>query len=368
MYRNGASFASLDSFSLWYRSIHSYAILVVCLVAMPFIFFNIIVLTRKHMQSSTNAILTALAVSDFLIMLIHVPTSVKFQCILENSIFETTNGNLTTKCDLFWTVYDLFFIHMNQTLHSISIWLTVLLAFFRYVYICHNKIGKRLCTRAKTNIAIVLTHFFCILLCVPSYMLLKIKPIKSKMTANDILFTNGTTILPVKKLYKLTISDLNVKSNGFIFRLTFFTQAICVKLIPCILLVSLSSLLIRSIHVSIENNKRLISLRRKKRESEKSKEQRRTNIMLVLVCFLFFLTEFPQGILAIMSIIFESNDFHSNVYMKLDDIMDMSALINNAINFFVYCRMSHVFRKTFKNIFCATLNLKYKKINNMINY
>ena len=143
----------LDSFSGWYRSLHGYASLVVCLLGLALNFFNIIVLTRKHMLSSTNAILTALAITDFIIMLVYIPTSLKFYCILEdNDAIQNCNEAETFSFNFFWTAYALFHVNLTVTMHSFCIWLTVLLAFFRYAYICHNKLGKKLCTRRNTHI------------------------------------------------------------------------------------------------------------------------------------------------------------------------------------------------------------------------
>ena len=356
-------YASLDSFSEWYRSLHGYASLVVCLLGIALNFFNIIVLTRKHMLSSTNAILTALAISDFITMLVYIPTSLKFYCILEYSKNATVDCNEadTSRFDFFWTNYALFYINVTVTMHSFSIWLTVLLAFFRYAYICHNKLGKKLCTRRNTNIAIAITFFLCLLLCFPGYIVSKIEEVNLNDTKIGEASQNG------KKLYQITSSDINRRTNDLIFRITFTIQSFCVKLIPCFLLIILSSLLVRAIHVANENNKRLMALGRKTKESERSKEHNRTNIMLVLVCFLFFITEFPQGVLAFLSIVLESRNFHSNVYMKLGDIMDILALINNAVNFILYCLMSHIFRETFRDIFCKPICLKYKKLNTAIN-
>jgi hypothetical protein len=352
--------SSLDLFSSSFKSIHGYAILVVCLIAMPLILINIIVLTRKRMLSSTNSILTALAISDFIIMLIHIPIGVKYHCIVETSIFEISNTTSSTKCDYFWTAYDLMFVHLNQTLHSTSIWLTVMLAIFRYIYVWHNKLGKRLCTRKNSNLAIIFTLFFCILISIPSYMCLKIKEIQGN---ND----DGSR----KKYYKLTRTEYARRSDGLLFRSALFIQAFCIKLIPCILLIIFSSLLFYSVRKNpiINNTKKKFSVCSIRSEKEKLKEYRRTNIMLVLVCFLFFITEFPQGVLAIMSLIYHSKDFHSEIYMKFDDVIDIIALINNAINFILYCRMSSAFRRTFKDTFFkfGLSESKYKKIKNLLN-
>ena len=340
------NFISLDSFSQTYESIHGYLSLVICLLGIALNFFNIIVLTRKHMISSTNAILTTLAVSDFIAMFVYIPAAIKFYSIIES---KNCGEN-----SLFWTAYALFYVNVSVTMHSISIWLTILLAFFRYVYICHNELGKRLCTMKNTNISIIITTAICIFMCLPSYLLSKI--IQVDCIDNSTNITINT--------YNIIQSDIDKISNGFVFRITFFIQAFCVKLIPCFLLIILSTLLVYSVRVANRNNNKLLELGRNKRENERSKEYNRTNIMLILVCFLFFITEFPQGVLAFLSIIFESKNFHEEVYMKLGDVMDLLAIINSATNFILYCLMSNVFRNTFKMIFCRIFCFKPSNLQN----
>ena len=105
--------SSLDAFSTWYRSIHGYASLTVCLLGIILNFFNIIVLTRKHMLSSTNAILTALAFSDFFIMFIYIPTSFKFYCILGFNYATLSNDCSPPGYEYFWTLFALFFVNFT---------------------------------------------------------------------------------------------------------------------------------------------------------------------------------------------------------------------------------------------------------------
>ena len=319
--------SSLDAFSTWYRSIHGYASLTVCLLGIILNFFNIIVLTRKHMLSSTNAILTALALSDFFIMLIYIPTSFKFYLFNKNQQYSSA----------FWTVYALVFALFTVTLHSISIWLTVFLAFFRYLFICQNKIGKRICTRRNAIIGSMITTLICVLFCIPSFLVSKIVQVNNS-----------------SNFYEIAQSDVDKHTNGLIFRITFIIQAFFIKLIPCLLLIILSGLLIHSIRNSNKNKSLKILTRHRNTVSQKSRDHGRTNAILVVVCFVFFITEFPQGLIALLSIIYESSNFHEIIYMKLGDLMDMISLINNSINFFLYCFMNPIFRKTFKNIVFIT--------------
>lgn len=49
--------------------------------------------------------------------------------------------------------------------------------------------------------------------------------------------------------------------------------------------------------------------------------------------------------------------FNEFVYERLGDIMDFLTLINNSINFLLYCGMSKQFRDTFLSLFCSSLPL-----------
>ena len=82
---------------------------------------------------------------------------------------------------------------------------------------------------------------------------------------------------------------------------------------------------------------------------KKINERVDTTKMLLIVCILFLITEFPQAILIFVSI-FDSN-FYNFVYKPLGDLMDVLVLINNSINFILYCTMSNEFRQVILNFF-----------------
>uniref|UniRef100_A0A6M2DY16 Putative product n=1 Tax=Xenopsylla cheopis TaxID=163159 RepID=A0A6M2DY16_XENCH len=77
--------------------------------------------------------------------------------------------------------------------------------------------------------------------------------------------------------------------------------------------------------------------------------------MLLAVLLLFLITEFPQGILGLLSAVL-GNTFFTECYLKLGEVMDIFALINSAINFILYCAMSRQFRLTFREAFCKMLS------------
>ena len=70
--------------------------------------------------------------------------------------------------------------------------------------------------------------------------------------------------------------------------------------------------------------------------------------MLVTVVILFLATELPQGLLSLCSGLVK--DCFQSYYVPLGDTMDIVALVNNAVNFALYCTMSARFRQTFARL------------------
>jgi hypothetical protein len=77
----------------------------------------------------------------------------------------------------------------------------------------------------------------------------------------------------------------------------------------------------------------------------------RTTHILLVVLLLFLMTEFPQGILGLLSGILDESFFRT-CYIPLGDVLDFAALSNSAVNFILYAAMSSEFRKNFVQAFC----------------
>ena len=78
----------------------------------------------------------------------------------------------------------------------------------------------------------------------------------------------------------------------------------------------------------------------------------RTTRMLLAVLLIFLITEFPNGIVFLLSGIL-GEIFYQNVCLKVGEILDIFALINSAANFILYCTMSRLFRTTFTRMYCS---------------
>ncbi|KAK6186579.1 hypothetical protein SNE40_008593 [Patella caerulea] len=340
----------LVHFSTEYAVIHGYISAVVCTFGIMANVANIIVLTRKNMISSTNTILMWLAVADLFTMLSYLPFIMRFY------IFREKDLQMFRTRDFAWICFLMFHASFGIVCHTVAIWLTIALAIFRYIYICMPTKGAIYCNIRRARITIFSVYLLTIIICIPNYIVNKIS---SGDLVADQIKTNGDDYSGLINVTRPTVlsdiyyhPDIRVgtpaaqfisKSNGYI-------QSILVKLIPCAMLTTLTILLIHAMHKAYRKRMRLKSQGRKA-ESEKHGEHNRTTGMLLAVVVLFMLTELPQGILTLMTL-FEPC-LQNYVYNPLGDLVDIMALINNSINFVLYCTMSKQFRDTFMDVFCT---------------
>ncbi|XP_067013701.2 G-protein coupled receptor dmsr-1 [Anabrus simplex] len=353
----------LQDFQLTYKQVHGYASLLVCVFGSVANTLNIAVLTRREMISPTNAILTALAVADLLVMLEYIP----FAC--HQYLPHKKNRKFQDRYSYGWTWFVLFHSNFAQVCHTISIWLTVTLAVWRYIAIAHPQHNREWCRMQTTLVAIACAYIISPLLCIPFYMAFTIQNgevlvdsegqiVQNKSYANEPGYRNET-------YYIVNLSELGGAQDGLLFNINFWMYSVVIKIIPCIALSILSLRLIAALLEAKKRRQNLTSkpalpssssnegskmLKKPNRQADKDRQTDRTTRMLLAVLLLFLITEFPQGILGLLSGIL-GNSFFNNCYMKLGEVMDILALINSAINFILYCAMSRQFRTTFSLMF-----------------
>jgi len=68
-------------FAVEYSRYHGYISVVVCVLGIVCSLLVIAVLTRRHMLTSSNYMLTALAICDLITMLSYVPYAIQFYCL-----------------------------------------------------------------------------------------------------------------------------------------------------------------------------------------------------------------------------------------------------------------------------------------------
>ncbi|XP_058121989.1 G-protein coupled receptor dmsr-1-like [Anopheles ziemanni] len=349
---------ALDDFHTSYARVHGLVCLVVCVFGSIANTLNIVVLTRREMRSPTNAILTGLAIADLLVMLDYMPYALNSIPYLRLSREERLTYG--------WAWYIMFHSIFAQICHTISIWLTVTLAIWRYIAVAYPQRNRQWCDMSKTLAAIFSSYVVCPFLAVPIYLSFSIQ------SNVELLAGDGNTWLKHDAppgggrnvtLYRLGTSQL-VRDNPALLNVNFWIYSVVFKLIPCIALTILSLRLIGALLEAKQRRSQLTGTAtglkqivdgrvvdaKGGKQTDKERQTDRTTRMLLAVLLLFLITEFPQGILGLLSAVLE-NDFFYNCYLKLGDVMDVLALVNSAINFILYCSMSRQFRSTFNDLF-----------------
>jgi hypothetical protein len=108
---------SLVRYKTLYRNYHGIISSFVCIFGLTCNLFNIIVLTRPSMRSSTNTILTSLALSDLIKMLFVLPASILFYCLQISE--RKSEPDFSSR---FQVTFYMIQMLIALTLHCISTW------------------------------------------------------------------------------------------------------------------------------------------------------------------------------------------------------------------------------------------------------
>ncbi|XP_045605438.2 G-protein coupled receptor dmsr-1-like [Procambarus clarkii] len=284
-----------------------------------------VVLTRRSMVSPTNAVLTGLAVTDLLVMVEYIPYT------MHQYVWH--GRPLASRYSWGWAVFVLFHAHFAQVFHTISIWLTVTLAVWRYIAIAFPQNNTTWCSMQRTRTVIV-AAFFCSLFC---------------NISNYLNFTISKLEHQGQTLYIVGFSDLAQAHGGLMKSINFWIYAVILKLLPCGALTGLSFALIQELLRAAKRRTQLMKGNSLVRGTDPGRQADRVTKMLLAILVLFLASEVPQGILGLLTVIPDSGFFPC--YQKLGEIMDMLVLFNSAINFLLYCSMSQQFRETFSSLF-----------------
>jgi hypothetical protein len=342
-------------------------------------------------------------------MVTTIPYIVHYNILHSDKSIYLPNAERDTKA---WTIFLKMHIMSSFSFRTISIWLTVYLACFRYFYLrtslninskniinrVLNWIQENFLKLSKIIMGVVIIYMSGIIFNMPLCFYSTVKEEEERD------FVNATKI---GVYYYLEQNEINLKINNLTLNVILYSQILLTKLIPCFFIFIFTSLLIHKLiakkrnenklrkglsntklfmeQSSMVRGKRFSSLRVKKstittaidetksnqnddlkiiteilsannlskypsKKSKSSKDNSRTTFMLVVVCFLFLFVEFPITILTIMSIAMDEI-FFNDFYIPLVEFMDISILMYTSINLVLYSTMSSAFRKTLCKLF-----------------
>lgn len=386
-----------------YSPIHGYLSLVVCVFGVFSNIMTVVVLTRREMWSPTNAILVGIAMANLMVNLDYIPFTIHTS--IANSTLYTSYSTYA------WAVLTLLHAHVSVTFHSISSWLIVLLAVWRYIAVSFPLHAKSWCTMRNARHLILGTYVLSPIICLPLYL----------------SFSVQEDLVPHEKLGNITIhlvsfSELSLKDGQILKNVNFWVYSVGLKVVPCILLTYLSIALIRVVLKAEKRRQRLrkpmsascmtvssndvpafpmnnrdstgrksavvsplvkttefytrtenhllsipqsnnttpsgsnlslarkVSVKNQIRVVSNASPSDRTTKMLLAILLFFLMSELPNGLVYLLIGIL-GDEFTDSVYQPLGDVFDELALINASINFILLATMSRVFRKTFCGIF-----------------
>lgn len=230
-------------FNKAYSRLHGYIALVICIVGSATNSINIAVLSRREMISSTNSILTGLAFADLLVMLEYIPYALHMNIKIGPQVNKNTYA---------WAVFVYFHSIFSQTFHTISIWLAVTLAVWRYIAIAVPQRNRTWCSKKNTTLAIISAYVICPFLCLPIYFAMNIVP--SEVTP----YNNSEFAEDLSLPHNRTVYVLEMSKNVELVTAIMWIYSVILKLVPSIALSILSTCLISKLTTTERKRQKLL--------------------------------------------------------------------------------------------------------------
>ncbi|XP_062571172.1 sex peptide receptor-like [Saccostrea cucullata] len=278
----------------------------------------IAVFKRQKTYGASQAGLVGVAVSDSLTMLFPAPF-----------YFVEYGLQYQIPCE-FISMKNWISLFMPTITHTASIWLTLLLATQRYMYVCHPFTARKVCTLRNTTIVIISTYVLAVLVHLSQFIVSKVQ-----FSGRFCVFNYSEDIDVIAYL----ISYL-------------FIRIILIQFVPCISLILLNAKMICGLR-NITNKK--IELNGNSENSSSTvKENRRVTIMIVCMAAITLLVELPVGIIQCLYV----DMYLSHATYDLHDLQISERVVNLMIifsyplNFLLFCSMSSEFKQTLKDMCC----------------
>lgn len=323
----------LHAYACVVNRIYGYLILVFGCFGIPTNIVNIAILTHKSMRSPVNNILTGIAISDLIIIAFTVPHGVHFY--ISNGL-DITEDKYTYEWSLFLEIYTMVTI----TTQTVSIWLGVCLSFFRYIHIKTMGCGRYNIDTKTSYILVIFIFLIIIAVFTPVY---NSASIKSMSCLDEV----RNTTVSYYRIAPLMSNDKPLSTHAY----SIWIYVTIGKWIPCFLITLFGGCLLHSLQ---ENTRRTMHLHGSHATS-RLQQHRRTTAMLLIIILMYIVASLPQSILLIIA--FADKTFFENEYALLGDSIDILSMINNSINFVLYCAMSRQFRDLLRQCVCQYFTL-----------
>ena len=306
---------------------------------------SLVVIIRRLAQTSTYSYLTALAVSDSLMLLC---SGLLFAKDWRRPVHIQPNSQ--QQWDQGLHPYYFPYVHpIAFTCQVLSIWLTLAFTVDRYIMICHPFDGARLCTVGRARRAIVVLFACAVTFNVPKFF-----EYRTATTSICRLGFNSTSLITN------AVSDLTSFGSSPVFlelyHSWFYILFVCG--VPLISLVVLNSALLRAVRQSMRKQKELTASEAKNND---------TTVMLIAVVIIFFICQVPALISRIIwSVIKNPTAFRELHLFLINEVGNLCIILNSAINFVPYYFFGKRFRAEFRRLFCGCIS--HRRYSNSVQY
>ncbi|KAF6215133.1 hypothetical protein GE061_009883 [Apolygus lucorum] len=288
---------------------------------------SIIVWTRPQMRSSSAILLTVLAGSDLLIVSCLHTLQFLGELVFR---YETPTTCYVNKFIWAYVLYWLFPI--GFTAQMASVYLTLLIAFERYLAVCHPFDFQEVLTQSRAYKSAAAVVFFSILYNLSRFWEREVRPIYSN--GNITSYRNEPTELFQDPLYEsIFMTWLYLLFNN---------------LLPLAAIVILNTTIYRKLKKSRRRRKIVLS--------DLERKENRLSMMLVYVVAEFFVCSSVTTFFSIVNIIFDLSGYHPgfNLMEQLIPVDEFLYIFNSSANFVTYITFGRPFRRAFVKIFVCS--------------
>lgn len=295
----------------------------------------VVVLSQRHMRTPTNIVLLGMAICDMMTLL--VPSPWYFY------IYSLGNYDGILKPAPACYAYNSMHEVIPNFFHTASVWLTLLLAGQRYIYVCHPTTARHWCTvpNVMRVICWILSLAFAHQL--PRFFDRIYEDVQFRWEGQVLWGCNMRTAAWVEYIF----AEHAYYITYYVFKVVFVNTG------PCTALVVLNVLLFRALKAAQKKRLKLFQENRKS-ECKKLRDSNCTTMMLIVVVTVFLLVEIPLAVTVLLHVFINTLHVHPVSYDSLNIIILFSnffIMLSYPVNFAIYCGMSRQFRETFKDLF-----------------
>ncbi|KAK0428191.1 hypothetical protein QR680_010664 [Steinernema hermaphroditum] len=309
-----------------YNVVHVYIYQVLCVIGVLANISIILVLLRPVMRKNPfNLFLIAIAVCDMTLMASYF-------------VYKQVELCHPWYFSYSWIVFTHAYAVLSVFVHSLSLWLTVVMAVLRFLVLKGSSaprsgLPKMNSFRAAT-VSIIIAVVLTFLGSAPNMLRYQIKD--EGLRKVTMCTRNGSTYAQFYTLGQPSFWSCSWE------RFSFWTVGLMLKIIPCVVLSIFMTLLVQMLMEAKERRNRLC---RGSMPAGSGKSQaERTTSMLTVIVAVFLITELPQGILVFATGVQPTVQIAMKI---LGNVIDLLSLVNSSVNFILCAMMSHLFRRQF---------------------